>query len=283
MGRLDRCYVVAEIGINHSGSFDKAVEMIHVAAHYCKVSAVKFQKRTIHEMFTKEELAKPYVKPHSFGKTYGEHREALEFSIDQHAELLAKAKLAKVDYGCSVWDMTSAREIVGIQPDFVKIPSAANLNFEILKYLMADYSGPIHLSLGMTTRTEKEKIAAAIEPQKDRFVVYHCVSAYPVAFEDIYLGNLLDYEDFIHVRGFSGHHLGIAVDIAAFAAGCEYFERHFTLDRTSKGTDHAASLEPEGMRKLVRDLDAVNKAMRRNGADFVEVETEAKKKLQRVK
>ena len=155
----------------------------------------------------------------------------------------------------------------------IKIPSAENNNEPLLKWLCENYGGEIHVSLGMTTREEEERLIKLFEDEgraKD-VVVYSCTSGYPVAFEDICLLEInrirAAYEAKVKGIGFSGHHLGIAVDIAAITLGAKWVERHFTLDRTWKGTDHAASLEPQGLAKLVRDIHNVDGKELGNSSD----------------
>ena len=281
-------YIIAEVGCNHKGDLEIAKEMIRIAALFCKVDAVKFQKRNPKELLTEEEYNAPHPNPyHAYGATYGEHREFLEFTAEQHEELAYECKKNGVEYSTSVWDVTSAIEIAALNPKFIKIPSACNLDFEMLDTLLNRYSGDIHLSFGMTTPEEEERILNFFK-ERDRLhnlVVYSCVSGYPVAFEDL---SLLDiqrlkekYGPSVKAIGFSGHHHGIAADIAALTLGAQYFERHFTLDRTWKGTDHAASLEPDGMRRLARDLRNVTKALTYKREALLDVEKVQRKKLKR--
>jgi len=280
--------VIAEIGCNHKGEMEIAHEMIKVAAQFCNVDIVKFQKRNPKELLTPEEYNAPHPAPHnSYGKTYGEHREFLELNLDQHKQLKKWCDDWDVIYSTSVWDMTSAKEIASINPELIKIPSACNLKFEMLDYLCNEYDGEIHLSFGMTTHEEEEKIVTFFE-DRDRakdLVIYSCTSGYPVPFEDICLNEILrireKFENRVKGIGFSGHHLGIAADIAALAYGARYFERHFTLDRTWKGTDHAASLEPDGMRRLARDLRNVSKALTYKQNEILEIEEVQRHKLKR--
>ena len=153
-----KCYVVAEIGCNHMGSIDVAKKMIEIAIKYCKVDAVKFQKRCIRELLNEEQYNSPHPCPeNAYGVTYGKHREALEFNLDQHRILMEFCKENRVVYSSSVWDLTSAKEIAELQPSYIKIPSASNLNFEMLTWLCENYFGEIHLSLGMTSLSEEEK------------------------------------------------------------------------------------------------------------------------------
>lgn len=280
--------VVAEIGGNHRGDFAIAKEMVVTAAKLCKVDAVKFQKRNPKESLTPEEYKAPHPAPeHSYGATYGAHREFLEFNIEQHRELKELCGEHGVEYSCSVWDMTSAKEIISLGPLMIKIPSAHSDNFEILEYLCGNFPGEIHVSMGMTTKDEIEAIVQFFEERKRNqdMVLYHCTSGYPIKFEEL---NLLEierlkklYRDTNRVKaiGFSGHHLGIAADIAAMVLGAEFVERHFTLDRTWKGSDQAASLEPAGLTKLVRDLHNVAKGLTLKEADILEVEKPQWRKL----
>ncbi|HYH02374.1 MAG TPA: N-acetylneuraminate synthase family protein, partial [Bacillota bacterium] len=193
----------------------------------------------------------------------------------------------KVEYSTSVWDLTSTREIISLNPKFIKIPSACNLNFTMLGYLCDYFGGEIHVSLGMTTHAEEEEIVAFfVKHGRNRdLVIYSCTSGYPVAFEDICLLEISrlcqKFGDNIKSIGFSGHHLGFAADIAALTLGATCFERHFTLDRTWKGTDHAASLEPDGMRRLARDLRNVSKALTYKKEEILDVEKAQRKKLKR--
>lgn len=280
--------IIAEIGCNHKGDMNIAKELIMTAATYCKVDCVKFQKRCNKELLTPEEYNAPHPHPeNSYGATYGEHREFLEFTLEQHKQLQAWCNEFGIEYSTSVWDLTSAREITTLQPKLIKIPSAINLNKPVLDYLCDNFAGEIHLSFGMTTKEEEEKIVQFFEDKKRAkdLVIYSCTSGYPVPFEDICLLEITRlreaFEKRVKAIGFSGHHLGIAVDSAAVALGAEYIERHYTLDRTWKGTDHAASLEPDGVRKLARDCRAVYKALTYKKEDVLDIEKVQRNKLKR--
>lgn len=289
MQTLRQPKLIAEIGCNHRGDLETALEMIRVAAQFCRADVVKFQKRNNRELLTSEEYDAPHPNPaNAYGPTYGAHREALEFTVDQHRRLKACCEEWGTVYSTSVWDVTSAREIAVLQPALVKVPSACNLNFGMLDVIAGEYGGEVHLSFGMTSREEEEKVVTFFE-DKGRardLVVYSCTSGYPVAFEDICLYEITRLKQTFGERvksiGFSGHHLGIAADIAGLALGAEWFERHFTLDRTWKGTDHAASLEPDGLRKLVRDLRNVSKSLTYKSEEILPVEAVQRKKLKRV-
>ena len=280
--------VVAEIGCNHRGDIEIARDMIKVAATFAHCDFVKFQKRSNKELLTTEEYQSPHPNPqNSFGETYGAHREFLEFNIEQHQQLQLWCQEYGIGYSTSVWDLTSTKEITGLNPEFIKIPSACNLNFTMLEFLAREYQGDIHISAGMTTPSELEEIVALMEncDAAHRVVLYACTSGYPVPFDQVCLLEITSLQERFGLRvkeiGFSGHHLGIAIDSAAVALGASWIERHFTLDRTWKGTDHAASLEPDGLRKLVRDVHAVTSALTFKHMPILEIEVPQRNKLKR--
>ena len=279
-------YVIAEAGCNHMGRMDIAKDLIETAAHFCKVDAIKFQKRCPRELLTPEQYNAPHPEPwNSYGATYGEHREFLELDLDQHKQLKRWCEEAGIIYSTSVWDMTSAKEIVSLNPKFIKIPSACNTNYEMLNWLCDNYEGDIHISFGMTTVEEEGKIVELFERKgrgKD-LVLYNCTSGYPVPFEDVCLLEINRmikmYAGRVKDIGFSGHHLGIAIDVAAYTLGAAFIERHYTLDRTWKGTDHAASLEPDGVRKLARNLNSTYNALHYKSDEILPIEQIQRKKL----
>jgi sialic acid synthase len=271
--------IVAEIGCNHQGNFDHAISMI-LAAKNSGANYIKLQKRNNKECLPHHMKNVPHPNPcHSFGKTYFLHRESLELTLSQHKEISVFCNKQNIGYACSVWDLTSAADIISLQPDYIKIPSAQNTNFDLLSFVYNNFTRDVHISLGMTTAEERHKIFSVIDKYKDRTVVYWTTSEYPVPFNRIYLKELLKLKNSFPRVGFSGHHLGIAIDIAAYALGIEFLERHFTLDRTWKGSDHAASLEPSGMQKLVRDILATEQALAYKDVEMTDVEKEARHKL----
>jgi len=279
-------YLIAEAGCNHMGNIDIAHDLIKTAARYCKADCIKFQKRCNRELLTEEQYNAPHPNPaNSYGKTYGEHREFLEFSLEQHKQLQLWCEEEGIEYSTSVWDLTSAKEIATLNPKFIKIPSACNNHYEMLNWLCDNYFGEIHLSLGMTTHEEENEIVKLFEGKKRNkdLVLYVCTSGYPVSFEDVCLLEINriknKFGNIVKNIGFSGHHLGIAVDIAAYTLGAHFIERHYTLDRTWKGTDHAASLEPDGIRKLKRDLEAVTLALSHKMVEILPIEQVQRNKL----
>ncbi len=292
---MQRPIVIAEIGCNHLGDINIAHQMIKLLGTFkllnekSSIDIVKFQKRTNRELLSPEEYNAPHPNPrNSYGKTYGEHREFLEFNIEQHKQLKKWCEEEGVIYSTSTWDLTAAKEIVSLNPKLIKVPSASNLNFPMLEYLRDNYKGEVHLSFGMTNHEEEREIVEffKVKNRAKDLVIYSCTSGYPVPFDDICLNEITrlkeTYEKDVKGIGFSGHHLGIAVDIAALALGATYFERHFTLDRTWKGTDHAASLEPQGLQKLARDLRQTALALSSKDKEILDIEAIQRKKLKHI-
>jgi sialic acid synthase len=278
--------IVAEIGCNHLGDVEIAEKMIRTASEYCDVDYVKFQKRNPSELLSPEQYNQPHPNPaNTYGETYGAHREFLEFDLDTHRRLVETCKRWNIGYSCSVWDMTSAREIASLEPEFIKIPSASNTHHDMLRFLCDSFGGDVHLSLGMTTVEEEEAILRLFEDsgRTGSLVLYHTTSGYPVPFEDLVLLEIPrlkeKYDGVVGSIGFSGHHLGIFADVIAFTLGARWVERHFTLDRTWKGTDHAASLEPEGMRRVTRDLRNARKVLAVKPQEILDIEKPQRDKL----
>jgi N-acetylneuraminate synthase len=288
--------VIAEIGCNHKGDIEIAKDLIRVAAHVCKADVAKFQKRHNRELLTPTDYARPHPVPgNAYGESYGAHREFLEFDVDQHQDLLAECRAQGIAYSTSVWDLTSARQMAALNPPMLKIPSATNQHYDLQGYLCEHYEGEIHVSTGMSTSAEIARLIAfyAERGRVQDLVVYSCTSGYPVVFDDVCLFEIRSLMDRFGTSvkgiGFSGHHLGIATDVAALALGrmmeaegkgrFTHIERHFTLDRTWKGTDHAASLEPDGMRRLCRDLKNVDQALGYKAQEVLAVEQVQRDKL----
>jgi len=278
--------VIAEIGCNHKGDIDLAKELIAIAKVYCKADVVKFQKRNNRELLSEQEYNAPHPNPaNSYGKTYGEHREFLEFSLEQNRQLKAYCDDVGVIYSTSVWDLTSAKEIASLNPEIIKIPSAINNHYPMLSWLCDNYDGELHVSTGMTTKSELDELVQFFKDRKRNkdVVLYSCTSGYPVPPEDVSLLEICNmrekYGQDVKYIGFSGHHLGIALDIAAYTLGATWIERHFTLDRTWKGTDHAASLEPEDLKQLVSSLRDTYKALHYKKEDVLDIEKVQRNKL----
>lgn len=282
--------IIAEIGCNHMGEMVIAKELIDLAKT-AGVKYVKFQKRKNKELLTEEQFNTPHpVLENSYGDTYGAHREHLEFSVDQNKELKDYCDNIGMVYSTSVWDVTSAKEMISFEPEFLKVPSACNNNYKMLRVLRDEFKGQVQLSIGMTTKIEVEEIVNFFEETnqaKKRLVIYSCTSGYPVPAKDVALLEINwlyeNYESRVNEIGFSGHHLGVALDIAAYTLGARWIERHFTKDRTWKGTDHAASLEPQGLQKLARDLTASYKALTFKDSEILPIEQVQRDKLKNKK
>jgi len=259
VNKLRNTKIIAEIGGNHRGQFETAIRMIDVASQYCDI--IKFQKRHIKSILNENEYNKPHPNPyHSYGTSYGEHRDALEFSIKEHIAFKKRCEKNNRNYSCSVWDLISAEEIIKLNLQIIKIPSACNLNKELLEFIFKHHKKEIHISLGMTTNEEVNKIYRLSNKfnRSNSVVFYACTSSYPVDPKNLYLKQILflqkKYINEIKSIGFSGHHTSIIPDLAAVTFGAKYIERHFTLNKKWKGTDHVASLESDDFRNLIRNL-----------------------------
>lgn len=278
--------LIVEAGCNHKGNMAIAKELIIIAAVYCKAEVIKFQKRNNRELLTEQQYNAPHPNIlHAYGNTYGEHREFLEFDVNQHKQLKDWCEEYGIEYSTSVWDLTSAKEIAQLKPRLIKIPSACNNHYKMLNWLCDNYNGEIHLSMGMTNHAEEDKIVELFEKNhrhKD-LVLYSCTSGYPVPYKDVSLLEICrlkeKFDNRIKEIAFSGHHLGIAIDVAAYALGATTIERHFTLDRNWKGTDHGASLEPDEMKQLSNDLKNTYLAMNFKENEILEIEKIQREKL----
>ena len=247
-------FIVAEVGINHQGDVNLAKQLIEIAA-LAGADAVKFQKRTIERMLAKEGLNMPYEHGNSFGPTYGLHRQALELSDDAYRELKLYAEKKGPIFFASAWDEESADFLESLEVPAFKIPSADLTNLPLLAHI-ARKKKPVLLSTGMSSLKEVETAYSVIRQHNAEIAIMQCTSTYPTDFSDVHLRVLKTYQERFPdcVVGYSGHELGIAIPVAAVAFGAKIIERHFTIDRTMKGGDHAASLEPIGLQKLVRDI-----------------------------
>ena len=278
--------VIAEIGCNHMGQMDIAKELIDLAKQ-SGAKYVKFQKRNNKELLTEEQYNAPHPVPeNSYGDTYGAHREFLEFNVAQNKELKEYCDSVGMIYSTSVWDVTSAKEMITFNPQFLKVPSACNNNFEMLKVLRDEFKGQVQLSIGMTSKDEVEEIVNFFEETnqaKSRLLIYSCTSGYPVPASDVALLEINwlyeKYENRVNEIGFSGHHLGTNLDIAAYTLGAKWIERHFTKDKNWKGTDHGASLEPYELKILVVGLNETFEALNYKKDEILSIEKVQRDKL----
>jgi len=255
------CYVIAEIGHNHGGDPLTALKMIRMAAG-CGVQAVKLQKRDVLNLYTRDLLEAPYEHEHSFGSTYGAHRLALELGFPQYVSLRAAAKASGVSFFATAFDEASVDLLMDVEVPAIKLASGDLTNTPLIRYA-ARKGVPLILSTGGGT---EQDIARAVKAVGDAapLALLHCTAAYPVRdFAELNLRCIVTlrerYPDV--VIGWSGHDAGIAMAVAAYTLGARIIEKHVTLNRTSKGTDHAFSLEPGGLRRLVRDLSRAHVAL----------------------
>ncbi|WP_096023792.1 N-acetylneuraminate synthase family protein [Campylobacter lanienae] len=277
--------VIAEIGCNHKGELEIAKELMLLAKE-SGADIAKFQKRNNKELLSSEQYNAPHPNPkNSYGDTYGAHREFLEFSTEEHKELQYYGKKIGIEYSTSVWDCTSAQDIITLNPSLIKIPSGCNTNYALLEILRDTYNGEIHISLGMTTKEEEKQIIELFKHNNkiDQLVLYACTSGYPIACSDACLLEILRIKELygkqIKCVGYSGHHLGTNLDIAAYTLGAEYIERHFTKNKNWKGTDHSASLEPDELTLLINSLNEVEQALQYKTQDILDIEIDQRKKL----
>lgn len=248
------CYVIAEIGHNHQGSVEKAKEMFR-AAKECGVDAVKLQKRDNRALYTRAMFNKPYDNENSFGDTYGAHREALEFGKAEYVELQACARELGLVFFATAFDMPSADFLAELDAPVYKIASGDLKNTPLLKHV-AKIGKPMIVSTGGAMMEDVQRAYDTIMPVNPQLCLLQCTAAYPASYEELNLNVITTYREKFPevVVGLSDHENGIAMAVAAFVLGARVIEKHFTLNHTLKGTDHAFSLEPIGMRKLVRDL-----------------------------
>ncbi|MDQ3378730.1 MAG: N-acetylneuraminate synthase family protein [Actinomycetota bacterium] len=254
-------YVIAEIGHNHQGDLEKATELIR-AAKECGVDAVKFQKRDNRRLFTRAFFESPYDNENSFGPTYGTHREALELETSDWFELSRYSREQGVAFVAAAFDETSADFLAELGIDAFKFASGDLLNVPFLRYVAA-VGKPVFLSTGGGTIEDIDRAVEAILAVNVQVCVLHCTASYPADIEDLNLSVISALKERYPelVVGLSDHHNGIAMAPVAYMLGARAFEKHFTLNHAWKGTDHAYSLMPDGMRRFVRDLRRVPDAL----------------------
>ena len=271
------CFVIAEIGINHNGDAQIARKLIDVAS-FAGCEAVKFQKRTVDVVYTPEELAKPRESP--FGETNGDLKRGLELGEAEYHQIDGYCRAKPIEWTASCWDEASVDFIDQFDPPFYKIASASLTDDALLRHTRAK-GKPIVLSTGMSTL---DQIDHAVEVLgKDHLVLLHCCSTYPAQYAELNLRAIPVLRERYGVPiGYSGHETGIASSVAAAALGACIVERHITLDRAMWGSDHAASLEPNGIMRVVRDIQLVEAALGDGVKSVVPSEVPIMKKLRRV-
>lgn len=248
------CYVIAEIGHNHQGELEKCKELFRVAKQ-CGADAVKLQKRDNRTLYTKAYYNKPYEHRNSFGRTYGEHREYLEFGWEEYRELQLYARELGITFFSTAFDIPSADFLAELDMPAFKIASGDLKNIPLLKHV-ASFQKPMLVSLGGGTMEDIQRAYDTIMPINQQLCLLHCTASYPTPAEEMNLRVITTLRERFPdvVIGLSDHYDGIAMAVVAYVLGARVIEKHFTLHHTWKGSDHAMSLEPIGMGKMVRDL-----------------------------
>jgi len=248
-------FVIAEIGHNHQGKIEKALELIDSAAA-SGASAAKFQKRDNRSLFTPELYNQAYNSENAFGKTYGEHREALEFGFDEYKICISEANRIGITFFATAFDIKSADFLHKLEMPAFKIASGDLQNLPLLKYV-AEFKKPMIISTGGANFQMIHNAVETIRSVHNEFAILQCTASYPAKYEQLNLKVITRLKELYpeNIIGYSGHDNGIAMAVVAYTLGARIIEKHFTLNRTLKGTDHVFSLEPQGMNKMVRDLN----------------------------
>ena len=249
IGDRERIFIIAEIGINHNGDMAIAEKLIDMA-HQCGCDAVKFQKRTVDIVYTPQELAKP--RESHFGNTNEDLKRGLEFGEKEYDQIDSYCKQKDIMWFASCWDERSVDFIERFDPPCYKIASASLTDDSLLKYTKGK-GRPILLSTGMSTQDEIDHAISILG--KDDLVIFHCTSTYPSRNEELNLQVIKRFESRYKVPiGYSGHEVGVSPSVMAVCAGACTVERHITIDRAMWGSDQPASLEPQGLQRMVRDI-----------------------------
>jgi sialic acid synthase len=248
------CWVIAEIGHNHQGELEKAKELFTEAVR-CGANAVKLQKRDNRSLYTQEFYNRPYESENSYGPTYGLHREALEFGRAEYQELKAYAAELGVTFFATAFDFASAELLADLDMPAYKIASGDLTNTPLLR-TVAEIGKPLVVSTGGGTLDDIRRAYETIAEINPQVAILQCTAGYPAEWSELDLRVIDTYRQLFPdaVVGYSGHDNGIAMPVAAFVLGARIVEKHFTLNRAMRGTDHVFSLEPIGLRKMVRDL-----------------------------
>ncbi|MEX0803100.1 MAG: N-acetylneuraminate synthase family protein [Candidatus Binatia bacterium] len=255
------CYVIAEIGHNHQGSLEQCKKMFDVAKE-CGANAVKLQKRDNRTLYTKAMYDSPYVHRNSYAPTYGTHREKLEFGRSEYEELIRHAKTIGITFFSTAFDIPSADFLAKLDMPAYKIASGDLTNIPLLRHV-AKIGKPIIISTGGGTMEDVVRAYYTIMPLNRQLSILQCTSGYPAEFEELNLKVIESFRERFPetVVGLSSHDNGIAMALVGYVMGARIVEKHFTLNRAAKGTDHAFSLTPEGLHRMIRDLHRAHIAM----------------------
>src|SRR5665648_42459 len=258
-------YIIGEIGQNHNGEVEIAKKLIDLVTEpvidklfgqkLMPMNAVKMTRRDLNEELSASEMVRPYENPNSFGKTYGEHRAFLELNDEQHFEVFRYAKLKGLEFVETLCAKGCLSMLGLFTPDRLKVASRDLTNLPLLE-AMAETKIPIILSTGMTGKKELDEALEIITKYHSNISILHCLSQYPSEYQNINLLSIPFLKDNYpqYTVGYSDHSIGILMSAVAVGVGAEIIEKHITLDRNMKGTDHRGSLEPEGIWRMVRDI-----------------------------
>ena len=278
IGENEPCFIIAEIGINHNGSVELAKKMIDEAV-FAGCDAVKFQKRTVDAVYTPEELAQP--RQSVFGNTNGDLKRGLELDFEEYKEIDEYCRSKNIMWFASCWDKDSVDFIEQFNPPCYKIASASLTDDDLISYTRAK-GRPILLSTGMSTMEEIQHAVNLLGT--DDLVIYHCTSTYPSEHKEINIRAIERFKEIFDCPvGYSGHEKGYLPSVLAAAFGAASVERHITIDRTLWGSDQAASLETEGLRRMVRDIRSIPAVLGDGKKVVYESEKPVMKKLRKVK
>ena len=289
---MNHTYLIGEIGQNHNGSVDIGKQIIDIAAkpvfdHFYNrplqgIDAIKLTKRDLNEELSVDAWEKPYISKHSFGKTYGEHRQSLELSDEEHFELYTYAKKKKLDVVETICAIGCLSMFRLFEPDFIKVASRDLTNLPLLEALASTLI-PMIISTGMSGKDELEKAIKIVSQKHDKITILHCLSQYPSDYNNINLLTIHYLKTHYpkYTIGYSDHSIGIVIPCAAVAIGAQVIEKHITLDRSMKGTDHAGSLGEDGVYRMVRDIRNTEKSIGINDMFQSESVRDTKVKLER--
>jgi len=271
-----KCIIIAEIGINHNGSLDLAKQLINEAA-IAGCDAVKFQKRTIDEVYSPEELDKARESP--FGNTNRDQKNGLEFSLEDFEMINSHCAEKKIDWFVSCWDINSQKIMRKFDLKYNKVASAMLTKKELLNEIASEKKYTF-ISTGMSTTNEIRDAINVFQGNNCDFELMHCNSSYPMENKDANLNMISTLRDeFKCDVGYSGHERGLQISIAAVALGATSIERHITLDRTMYGSDQSASIEAKGLGQLVRDIRIIEEALGDGKKNITSREKEIREKL----
>uniref|UniRef100_A0A8C7VMQ9 N-acetylneuraminate-9-phosphate synthase n=1 Tax=Oncorhynchus mykiss TaxID=8022 RepID=A0A8C7VMQ9_ONCMY len=261
IGGSNPCFIIAEIGQNHQGDIEIAKKMIKMAKD-CGADCAKFQKSELEYKFNKRALERPYTSKHSWGKTYGDHKRHLEFSHEQYRELQKYAKEVGIFFAASGMDEMAVEFLDELDVPFFKVASCDANNFPYLE-LTARKGRPMVISSGMQSMATMRRVYQTVKEHNRNFTILQCTSAYPLDPEDVNLRVIAEYQkEFPDIPiGYSGHESGVHISVAAVALGAKVIERHVTLDKSWKGSDHEASLEPSELTELVKAIRLVERSL----------------------